>query len=203
MEILRRLDSYREARRILVAPSSGLKQARINALNDGKELLVPSPGLKEGFYLFKPYEIPFAKLGQAISYSGLPKYGTRVAVEELCREPVTVLVTDCLAVDPLGYFVADGRGLFDLSTAILAESAALAEGAEAYALGDAAQLSGQDFESGEWDVRLNGFITSKGVFARNSLSQAAHRVIWDLLTKQRIRKITPLWKMRGNLAVVV
>ncbi|MFA6499857.1 MAG: hypothetical protein WCV64_11075, partial [Desulfurivibrionaceae bacterium] len=53
-ELVRRLERYRDAKRIFVGPTVRLQQLRINALTDGKELLVPGPGLKEGFYLLAP-----------------------------------------------------------------------------------------------------------------------------------------------------
>lgn len=134
-ERVRRLDKYREAKRIFVGPTARLQQVRINALNDGKELLVPAPGMKEGFFLLAPYEIPFKSLNYAVGYKGLAQYGRRVAVEELCRTPVGLLITDCLAVDPTGYFVGEGKGFFDLAVAILAELRGLAPDAEAYGLG--------------------------------------------------------------------
>jgi 5-formyltetrahydrofolate cyclo-ligase len=194
-ELVRRLERYRDAKRIFVGPTARLQQVRINALTDGKELLVPAPGLKEGFYLLMPYEIPFKHLAYAVGYKGLAQYGRRVAVEELCRGAVGLLVTDCLAVDPAGYFVGEGKGFFDLAVAILAELHGLSSEAEAYGLGEQEQILGQEIEHGAWDVRFNGFITPEGIALRNSGPQADRRVLWDLLPPKRIRKITPLWKL--------
>ena len=58
-ELLRRSPDYRSAKQIFVDPGPSLQQVRINCLADGKELIMPSAGLKEGFYFFKPYIIPF------------------------------------------------------------------------------------------------------------------------------------------------
>ena len=194
-EIVRRLDKYREAKRIFVGPTARLQQVRINALTDGKELLVPTPGLKEGFALLAPFEIPFKSLSYAVGYKGLAQYGRRVAVEELCQVPVALLITDCLAVDPAGYFVGEGKGFFDLAAAILAEFRGLAPRAAAYGLGEREQLLDQEIERAAWDIRLNGFITPEGVALENSESQAERRVLWEMLPPKRIRKITPLWKL--------
>ncbi|OGQ97804.1 MAG: hypothetical protein A2505_02575 [Deltaproteobacteria bacterium RIFOXYD12_FULL_55_16] len=194
-ELVRRLERYREAKRIFVGPTARLQQIRINALNDGKELLVPAPGLKEGFYLLAPYEIPFKHLSYAVGYKGLAQYGRRVAVEELCRQPVGLLVTDCLAVDPAGYFVGEGKGFFDLAVALLAELHGLTPEAEAYGLGEQEQILAQEIERAAWDIRLNGFITPEGIALRNPGGHADRRIFWDLLAPRMIRKITPLWKL--------
>lgn len=194
-ELVRRLEGYRDAKRIFAGPTARLQQIRINALTDGKELLVPAPGLKEGFYLLTPYEIPFKHLAYAVGYKGLAQYGRKVAVEELCREPAGLLITDCLAVDPAGYFVGEGKGFFDLAVAILAELHGLAPQAEAYGLGEQAQILDQEIERAAWDVRFNGFITPEGIAQRHSGGHAGQRVLWDMLPPERIRKITPLWKL--------
>ena len=194
-ELVRRLDKYRGAKRVFVGPTARLQQVRINALIDGKELLVPAPGLKEGFYLLAPYGIPYKSLSYAVGYKGMAEYGRRVAAEELCQGPVSLLLTDCLAVDPAGYFVGEGKGFFDLALAILAELHGLSPDAEAYALGEKGQILDQEIEHAAWDIRLNGFITPEGIALNNPGVQVDRRVLWDLLAPKRIRKITPLWKL--------
>jgi len=194
-ELVRRLERYREAKRIFVGPTARLQQIRINALTDGKELLVPAPGLKEGFYLLAPYEIPFKHLSYAVGYKGLVQYGRRIAVEELCQGPVGLLITDCLAVDPAGYFVGEGKGFFDLAVAILAELQGLSPEAEAYAVGGQEQILAQEIERAAWDIRLNGFITPDGIALHKPGGHAGQKILWDMLPPKRIRKITPLWKL--------
>lgn len=194
-EFVRRLDRYREAKRIFVGPAATLQQVRINALTDGKELLVPMPGLKEGFHLLRPYEIPFKSLRYAVGYKGLAQYGRRAAVEDLCKAPVGLLLTDCLAVDSEGYFVGEGKGFFDLAVAILAEWRALSPAVEAYGVGEKEQLLAQGIEHGAWDIRLNGFITPEGITLANSGGHLERKVLWEMLAPKRIRKITPLWRL--------
>lgn len=198
-ELVRRLEKYRDAKRIFVGPTARLQQIRINALTDGKELLVPAPGLKEGFYLLAPYEIPFKHLSYAVGYKGLVQYGRRVAVEELCQGPVGLLITDCLAVDLAGYFVGEGMGFFDLAVAILAELRGLSPEVEAYAVGEQEQILEQEIERGAWDIRLNGFITPDGIALHNPGTHADCRVLWEMLPPKRIRKITPLWKLNMQI----
>jgi 5-formyltetrahydrofolate cyclo-ligase len=198
-EAVRRLERYRDAKRIFVGPAARLQQIRINALTDGKELLVPAPGLKEGFYLLAPYGIPFKQLSFAVGYNGLAQYGRRVVGEELGQIPVGLLVTDCLAVDPAGYFVGEGNGFFDLAVAILAELHGLSPQAEAYAVGEPAQILAQEIEHGGWDVRLNGFITAEGIVLPHSGGHADRRILWETLPPKRIRKITPLWKLNMQI----
>ena len=50
-ERLRRLEVYRRAKTIMVPPDQAQLQVRINALLDGKRLIMATPGLRDGFYL--------------------------------------------------------------------------------------------------------------------------------------------------------
>lgn len=194
-EQVRRLAAYRRAARIFVTPSPILQQVRINALTDGKELLMPGPRLREGFYLLKPYAIPFADLGHAVSYKGLARHGRRLSMEELAAARVGLLLIDPVAVDARGGFVGDGKGFFDLSVAILGEVRALAPDAEAYGVGEAGQLLSRPLALAAWDVRLAGLITPQGLLPCAGGDLAGSRVLWPELPEIRVRKITPLWKL--------
>jgi len=194
-EIVRRDDAYRRAGRIFASPSPVLKQIRINALVDGKELLVPSQGLYEGFLLLKPYQVEFKNLGYASTYKGLLQYGRKVSDEDLRSFPVAVLFTEVLAVDSSGGFIGDGNGFFDLSVAILAELHALQPDAVLYGLGDQGQVLGESIRIDPWDIRLNAFVTENGIQACSAASPLGSVVRFADLPEKRIRRITPLWRL--------
>jgi len=194
-EQVRRLAAYRRAARVLFTPSPLLHQARINALVDGKELLMPGQRLREGFYLLRPYTVPFADLGHAVSYKGLARHGQRLSMEELAAVPVGLLLVDPLAVDAQGGFVGDGKGFVDLSVAILGELRALASNAEVYGVGEEAQLLSRAIALDAWDVRLAGLVTPQGLLPCTGGNLAGGRVLWQELPEIRVRKITPLWKL--------
>ena len=50
-ETLRKLQPYRDASTVFASPATSLLQARINCLLDGKNLVIPGPSLRNGFYL--------------------------------------------------------------------------------------------------------------------------------------------------------
>lgn len=202
-EQVRRLAGYRGAARVFVTPSPLLQQVRINVLTDGKELLMPGPRLREGFYLLKPYVIPFASLTTAVCYKGLAQHGHRLTEEELGAVPVGLLLMDPVAVDPAGGFVGDGKGFFDLSAAILQELHALAPDATAYGAGEAAQLLAQPLARAAWDVRLAGLVTPQGLLPCSGGDLGSGRIFWQELSPARIRKVTPLWKLSHRREVAV
>ncbi|MBU0486145.1 MAG: 5-formyltetrahydrofolate cyclo-ligase [Proteobacteria bacterium] len=196
-EALRRLPIYRQAKQVFVGPDDVLTQVRINALLDGKELIMPAPGLKEGFFLLKPYSIPFMKLGHAVTYKGLADFGQRLSQEEIAGLQVGLLVAGAVAVDREGGRLGDGLGFFDLSCAIFTENNALALNVYLCALVDEGQVVAQ-VPQDEWDVKLNVIITGEQVIELSAESFTGAKIIWDKLPPKRIRKITPLWNLSDH-----
>ena len=190
-EAIRRLDAYRQCRQIFVSPAPDLAQIRINALLDGKELIVPGPGLKEGFYRLRPYVVPFTKLALAVSLKGLPIHGQLVMHQDLPRLAISLLITEALAVDSQGHRLGDGSGFFDLACALLKRCGALAETPTIWAVGVAPQPEDLPFDP--WDVTMHGLIGAQGGIFFSPAGEPPD-IDWQSLPKQRIKKMTPLWK---------
>ena len=198
-EQVRRLECYRAAKRIFATPAHILRQVRINALVDGKELLMPAPGLKEGFLCIAPFTVPFSKLAYAVTPKGMADHGRRVSMEELSKAPVGLLFTDFVVADRSGGFVGDGKGFFDLAVGVLARLGALPADAETIGFGMDAQVVDEEILLDSWDVRLNRVVTEAGLTRCSEVQPAAAAIHWESLTADRIRKISPLWKLSGQV----
>lgn len=190
-EVLRRLTTYRQCRQLFVSPAPFLAQIRINALLDGKELIMPGPSLKEGFYRLRPFVLPFAKLRLAVSLQGLPMHGQLLRHPDLATLAIGLLVTEALAVDSQGRRLGDGSGYFDLACAVLKQSGALAEGAMVLAAGVAKRP--ETLPVDPWDVRMHGLLDPQGaVFFAHEAPLPG--IDWQQLPMPRIKKMTPFWK---------
>lgn len=195
-EVLRRLPGYRPAQQVMIDPSPLLKQARINALVDGKVLVMPGPGLKEGFYRLDPYTIKFGQLSQAVSGRDLPDFGKRLASRaEIGGLEISLLIGEAWAVDRRGFFLGEGKGFFDLSVALLAELGGLAEGSRVImALVDADRLLNK-LPADPWDVACDVLLTAEGEESLSREGELHPAIVWEALSLDRIRRITPLWKL--------
>lgn len=195
-ERLRAYLPYRQARMVFMSPSAVLAQMRINALLDGKELIVPGPGLKDGFFSYRPYTIPPKKLAYAISARGVGKFGKRMSMEALHGAGIDLMVTDAVAVDSSGTTLGHGEGFFDLSVAILAALHALSDEVVVLAAITDRQLYRDGLlPSDPWDVAVDAAITASGVTAFAKSGTAFPQIFWEQLPGKRIKKITPLWKL--------
>lgn len=190
-EAVRRLPEYRQSRQLFISPAPALAQLRINALLDGKELIMPGPGLKEGFYRLRPFLLPFAKLSLAVSLKGVPSHGQLVYHQDLAGLAIDLLLTEALAVDGQGHRLGDGSGFFDLACAILNHCQALTATPVIWAVGGA--MAAAQLPVDPWDVRVHGLIGPQGgtFFPHRDPLPA---IDWQQLTMPRIKKMTPLWK---------
>jgi len=197
-ELLRRESAYRTARQVFVSPVPALQQVRINCLLDGKDLVVPAPGLKDGFYLLKPYSVAFHQLPHSVSMKGFAKAGHRLSRPELESLAVSLLVTDAVAVDHQGSRLGDGLGFFDLSVAILAEMGAISRDALVATFIHEEQMVEQPLPTACWDVPTDIIVTEQQVYRTEHVSAPPRPIFWEHLTDKKIRKITPLWWLSGG-----
>ncbi|MFH7320781.1 5-formyltetrahydrofolate cyclo-ligase [Desulfurivibrio sp. D14AmB] len=196
-EALRSLPGYKGRRRLFVGPTPRLKQLRINTLLDGKELLMPSPGLRDGFYLFRPFTIPFVKLPLAVTHKGMPHFARKLTTGQLAGLGVDLLVDEVLAVDRHGRVLGDGQGYFDLSLAILAATGALAGDYQVVAV--AAPLEpGLTLPADPWDLQADYLLNGQGLerYPR-AQGESPPKIFWEQLSPTRIKRITPLWQLRN------
>ncbi len=196
-QALRQLPAYRAAGRFFVSPAPELAQIRINALVDGKELLLPAPGLKDGFYGCRPYSIPFRDLAFATSLRGLPRFGRLLDNRALAKGgPVGLLVAEAVAVDPFGTRLGNGNGFFDLACAILADVGVFQPAqAEVWAVVGEGQLVTTPLPVAPWDVALDGVITPESTRRFIQPARPAPTVHWADLPKTWRRRLNPLWQL--------
>jgi 5-formyltetrahydrofolate cyclo-ligase len=198
-EHLRRLPAYREAKALFAGPGAELLQIRSNALIDGKELLMPAPGLKEGFYRLRPYAISFKEVAHAVTYKGLERYGERLDRRGLGGMALDLLLTGAVAVDGRGGRLGDGHGFFDLTTAILHDSGAVAGRGLTLAVVAEHQIVDGALPRDPWDAPVDGLVTPAGFREIVDVPSSRPTVHWEAISFKKVRKMTPLWHLYQEL----
>ena len=183
-----------------MSPAKNLLQVRINVLVDGKELIMPAPGLKDGFFLLKPHTVPFPRLAFSVVYKGLAQFGRRLQQHDLAALHVDLFIASALGVGPEGYFLDDGKGYFDLAYAIMHSVGGLAAEHRVMVVAEN-DLGENSFEPDPWDVQADMILTGEEVILtdRSYRSTKQGEIFWDQLALKRLKKITPLWKLHNKL----
>jgi 5-formyltetrahydrofolate cyclo-ligase len=190
-ERLRRLAIYRTAQAIMVPPDQTLLQVRINALADGKRLIMATPGLRDGFYLLKKGEIKVKDLKQAARSSGASRFGRRLITSHQAIGSIDLLITGAVAVDLEGGRIGKGSGYFDLEYMILREIGSITETTPVVALVDDVQVRAQ-LPIEEKDVAVDVIVTPSRVMTVEKLLQRPSKICWDLLDERHIKGMRPL-----------
>jgi 5-formyltetrahydrofolate cyclo-ligase len=193
-EKLRSLQPYRGADTVFAAPGDSLHQARINCLVDGKNLVMPAPSIRAGFFYIPAHSIQFKDLATAVTYKGLEKYGQQLKSVPFTEHPVGVLLTESLAIDLEGGRIGDGKGFFDLCTALLQEQGSLHQDWTVYTIISEEQISRDNLPQDKWDIKVSGAITPLKIHAFDTPLQKP-QIFWDVLDRARIKRIDPLWKL--------
>jgi len=118
-ERLRRLTPYRLTRVLAVGPEPCLLQARVNALNDNKSLLAATPSLKQGLVRLTPRDMPLPTRSKALRGWSLAGSGHTLRLPNSRPGKAEMLLVAALAVDRRGRILDDGRGLIELTWALL------------------------------------------------------------------------------------
>jgi 5-formyltetrahydrofolate cyclo-ligase len=193
-EQFRRENWYGNAQCIFVTPDIFLKQIRVNSLLDGKSLVMPSAGLREGFFMIKPHAVPFTSLNQAVTENGLRKFGQVLQLGK-DRIQVDAMITGALAVDQSGARIGSGKGYFDLSCALFSESEAFTHAPRILAVIHSSQLRDSQLPIDPWDVKMAGVVTKDGCQYFSEYAWKKPQILWQHLSTGRIKKINPLWQL--------
>lgn len=157
-EQLRRLPAYRQARTIAVGAEPVLLQVRINALMDGKNLLVATPGLKQGLVRLAPAMVPINRRFLDLQGSAMFKAGKPLRLPRARLGVADMLVGSGLAVSRQGVLLGDGRGIVDIFSAMLGSLGVLAASAPIVVLQHEKQIIEQ-IPPDEWDARADIILT--------------------------------------------
>lgn len=191
-ERLRYLPEYREARRIMVPPDQAQLQVRINALMDGKELIVATPGLREGFYLLKREGIPAKEWSKAARGSNFSYYGKPLPLDQMGK--IDLMVTGAVAVGLNGGRLGKGKGYFDIEYMILREIGAVREDTPIVAVVDELQVL-QEVPMADKDVDIDIIVTPQRVIRLERSKARPKGILWEYIPKKYIRRIKPLWEL--------
>jgi len=106
-ELLRKLKIYKNAKKIFVPPDQAQYPVRFNCIEDGKILIMATPGLKDGFYEITKNNPNWKK---AIHSHQVKYYGKKLktSLEEIGK--IDLMVTGAVAVSKKGQRIGKGSG---------------------------------------------------------------------------------------------
>ncbi len=121
-----RLPEFGRASVLFVTPDNNLEHFRAAALGLGKDLLVATNHLHEGFVLVRAADVPAGKEDLAGTLDGLRRFSHPVSATDLgSLGRVDLVVTGAVAATPEGDLFGSGHGFFDFEWGILTDAGAV------------------------------------------------------------------------------
>lgn len=194
---MRGLAVYQRAGTIMVPPDQAQLQVRVNAIMDGKRLIMATPGLRDGFYLLHKEEIKARDWQQAARSSGVRRFGKRLNTTHKEIGIIDLMATGAVAVDLRGGRIGKGSGYFDLEYMILQEIGTVNEGTPICALVDDLQVL-EEVPREEKDVAVDFICTPTRVIPIERRLVRPSQIPWDLLPEKAIKGMRPLKELKKN-----
>jgi len=196
-ERLRSLPAWTRAGTVKANPDSPQWPVRQRALEDGKVVYMAVPRLAEDdpFFLLDPDDLADTPR-KASSIKGASRSARTVAVGEL--EPVDLVVTGCVAVDPSGARLGKGGGFSDLEYALAWEAGLIGPDTVVVTTVHEVQvLSEGDIPVAEHDFRLDAVVTPERVIECPG-GRTPGAIRWDELTEEKVAAIPLLARLAGD-----
>ncbi|MBN1254976.1 MAG: 5-formyltetrahydrofolate cyclo-ligase [Deltaproteobacteria bacterium] len=196
-ERLRRLEIYKRADTVMVPPDQAQLQVRINAVMDGKRLIMASPGLRDGFYLLHKSEIKARDWKDAARSSGVRRFGKKLATTHFEIGTVDLMATGAVAVGLKGGRIGKGSGYFDLEYMILREIGSVDEITPICALVDDCQVL-KEVPMEAKDVAVDLICTPTRIITTERPLSRPTKIPWGLLNEKYIKGMRPLRELSRN-----
>lgn len=196
-ERLRGLAIYQRARTIMVPPDQAQLQVRVNAIMDGKRLIMATPGLRDGFYLLHKGAIKARDWQQAARSSGVRRFGKRLNTTHKEIGIIDLMATGAVAVDLEGGRIGKGSGYFDLEYMILREIGSVNEQTPIVALVDDLQVR-EHVPMEAKDVAVDFICTPTRVITIEKRLVRPSQIPWDLLPEKALKGMHPLKELRKS-----
>ncbi|HVM10820.1 MAG TPA: 5-formyltetrahydrofolate cyclo-ligase [Acidimicrobiales bacterium] len=195
-ERLRQTEQWRRASTIKSNPDAPQWPVRQRALEDSKRVFMAVPRLagRDPFLLLDPATLT-VRPRAASSIKGATDHARPVPVSAL--DPVDLVVTGCVAVDPTGARLGKGGGFSDLEFAIATEAGLIDDDTVVVTTVHELQVldPGRIPMSGH-DVPLELIVTPERIIECSRSRPRASGIAWDDLTPEKIAAIPLLGELR-------
>lgn len=191
---------WRRARVVKVNPDSPQRPVRLEALREGKLLIMPTPRLRRGFLLLDPARIPARSYPTASTIRGAFRWGLLLSrLADLERLPrLDLIVEGSVAVDLWGGRLGKGEGYGELEYAILAELGKVGEDTPIATTVHDVQVVGERLPQDPWDVPIDIIATPTRLIRIEERPTRPPGILWDLLLEEKLREIPLLSEIKRS-----
>lgn len=193
------LPSYMSARGVFIAPDNCLERLRLQALKDGKLVLITTYAIRRGFWLLDPSKIDPWRYEYACTLDGMERLADHVQLADMLHGNVTVdlMVTGTGAVDQRGVRFGKGHGFFDLEWAMLYTVAAISCKTLVVAVVHDCQVLREQLVPEDFDTVCDIVVTPTRLIEVTDAKKPTCGIMWKKLADGMLESIPPLQELEA------
>jgi len=201
---LRAFNSWAGSDLVFITPDNSTEAVRRAAVSDGKTCLMTTYGIRRGFLVLDPGDVPANELAYAATLDGMDHFGRPVDLEEVAKlGHIGLLVTGGSAVNYEGLRIGKGHGYFDLEWALLSEVGSTDESTEIVDIVHDCQVVDFDVAALEHDVRVDWIVTPTRTIQVKGPARTPGRVRWELIGGTEFELIPPVIDLAASKGIDV
>jgi 5-formyltetrahydrofolate cyclo-ligase len=188
---------YRRAELLFIAPDNCIERLRHQALLDGKRVLMTTYGIRRGFWLLDPAEIPADLYLYASTLDGMERVAKPLDIEAVAALPrVDYLVTGTGAINHEGVRFGKGHGFFDAEWGMLHELARIDRTSPVAAVVHDCQVLDEKLTPEIFDSVADVIFTPTRTIPVAAPHKPECGILWDRLDRHMYETIPPLQQLR-------
>jgi len=189
---------YRNAKLIFIAPDNCIERLRLQALRDGKLVLMTTYSIKRGFWVLDPARIAPADYAYASTLDGMERCGQRVPLARIAGMPaVDFMVTGTGAINHEGVRFGKGHGFFDAEWGMLYQLGRVNAQTKVAAVVHDCQVLAETLYPDEFDTVADVIFTPTRMIEVASPHKPTCGIIWERLDPRMYATIPPLQELRA------
>ncbi len=196
-------DEYKKSKVLFITPDNNLEYLREQVITDKKVLIMTNYGIKRGFFVIKPGDVPQGKEEVASLLDGAQRYWKHYTLKRLKEEfpHVDMMITGASAITPSGIRFGKGHGYFDLEWAMFYTKGIVDDSTSIWAVGHDCQVFDLPVEVLPHDTAIDYIVTTTEIIkTRNEYTRPTGGVIWSMLQPEMLGEIPPLQELWAEIA---
>jgi len=175
-----------------------IERLRLQALRDGKLVLMTTYSIKRGFWVLDPARIAAADYAYASTLDGMERCGQRVTLAQIAgMQAVDYMVTGTGAINHEGVRFGKGHGFFDAEWGMLYQLGRVNAQTKVAAIVHDCQVLSETLYPDVFDTVADVIFTPTRTIEVTAPHKPTCGILWDRLDPHMYATIPPLQELRG------
>lgn len=178
---------YKKATVLFVTPDNCLENLRLQALRDGKKLIVTTEAGQRGLLILDPQNINAEDYRYAACLDGQERVGRSITLEQIKSsiKRLDLVVTGASVINQQGIRFGKGHGYFDVEWAIFYSIGVVDQTTPVFAVVHDCQVVDGELEPDEFDTAMDAIFTPAKTLEISGAQKPTVGVIWEKLKPGR------------------